>query len=222
MIRLAEVHKRYWTKSREPNWVLRGVTLELPPKRNVAVIGAPGCGKSTLLRLIAGMDHPTRGEVRRERRASWPIGLTIGLQRTLTGRQNTRFICRVEGFDGAELEERVRYVHEFSELGRAFDEPIAQYSTTMRAYLSFALSVAFEFDVYLLDQRMAVGHGAFKTKSTDTIALLAQRADLIVATTNERVLAKMCNAAVWLHEGRAHWFESVDEALREHRRHLPS
>ena len=220
MITLADVHLRFWTKKRQPNWVFRGVSVTFPPRRNVAVIGAPGAGKSTLLRLISGIERPTRGEVRRERRVSWPVGMAAGMQPTLSGRQNTRFICRVEGCDEAELEQRVASVHEFSELGEAFDEPLASYSRSMRAQLSFSLSVAFDFDVYLVDQRVGAGGGEFKAKSRDAMQFLAERADLIVAAQNERAVESLCDAAVWLHEGKAYWFDSVEQAFREHRKRL--
>jgi capsular polysaccharide transport system ATP-binding protein len=216
MITLTDVSKRYVTPQRGENWVLRGVSLRFPPKCNVAVFGATGSGKTTLLRLLAGIERPTRGQIRRESRVSWPVGTTAGLQKLLTGRQNTRFICRVEGFDGPELEERIRAVHEFSELGAAFDEPLENYSAIMRAQLSFSLSVAFEFDVYLVDQRAGAGRDAFKVKSRDAVEYLAQRANLIVATQGRRSLASLCQAGVVLHEGQAYWYDSVREARREH------
>ena len=219
MITLSDVHKRYRT-AHGPHWVLRGLTLAFPPDKNVAVIGVNGAGKSTLIRLIAGVDTPTRGEIRRDARVSWPIGLTGGLLDTFTGRQNARFVCRIHGFDD-DVEGRVAYVRDFSELGEAFDDPVSTYSAGMRTRLSFSLSLAFEFDMYLVDEVIAVGDAAFVAKSRKAFVKLTQRAGMIMATHSEPIIKSFCHAAVWLRQGEAHWFDSVSEALAEYNQSLP-
>jgi len=222
MITLKDVHKRYWTSRGEAVWALRGVSVSIPPKRNVAVLGANGAGKSTLLRLVAGIDKPTRGDIHCERRVSWPIGLASGLQKDLTGRQNARFISRVQGFGENEIDDKINFVLAFCELGEAFEQPVSTYSSGMRGRLNFALSVAFEFDVYLVDEKMGAGGGTdlFKEKTRNAMKYLSDHADLIVASHNERVVKSYCEAAIWLHEGSAHWFDSVDKAWREHEMNL--
>jgi len=219
MITLRDVHKRYRT-AHGSHWVLRGLTLVFPPDKNVAIIGVNGAGKSTLIRLIAGVDTPTRGEIRRDARVSWPIGLTGGLLDTFTGRQNARFVCRIHGFDD-DVEGRVAYVRDFSELGEAFDDPVSTYSAGMRTRLSFSLSLAFEFDMYLVDEVIAVGDTAFVKKSRKAFVQLTQRAGMVMATHSEPLVKTFCDAAVWLRQGEAHWFDSVSEALAEYNKSLP-
>jgi capsular polysaccharide transport system ATP-binding protein len=218
MITLTDVHKRYRT-AHGLNWVLRGLSFTFPTRKNVAVLGVNGAGKSTLIRLIAGVDTPTRGEIRREARVSWPIGLTGGLLEPFTGRQNARFVCRVHGFDD-DVEGRVEYVRDFSELGEAFDDPVRTYSTGMRARLSFSLSLAFEFDMYLVDEVIAVGDAAFREKSRKAFDRLAQRAGMVMASHDESLIRSFCHAAIWLRQGEAHWFDSAPEALAEYRKSL--
>jgi capsular polysaccharide transport system ATP-binding protein len=150
---------------------------------------------------------------------SWPIGLTGGLQRMLTGRQNARFICRIHGFE-SELEERVRFVHEFSELGAAFDEPIWTYSSGMRGRLNFTLSLAFDFDMYLIDEVMAVGDAGFRQKSSKAIRDLVNRAGLIIVSHSEGTIRDFCHAVVWLHEGRAIWYDTAKDAIRDYKKHF--
>jgi capsular polysaccharide transport system ATP-binding protein len=215
MIELSDIHKRYWTSHGEPHWVLRGISLKFSPERNVGIIGVNGAGKSTLLRIIGGLDMPTRGEVRSTMRVSWPIGFGGGLQPKLTGRQNARFVCRVHGF-ADELEDRLKFVREFSDLGAAFDEPIWTYSSGMRGRLNFSLSLAFDFDMYLVDEVMAVGDAAFKVKAQKAIAALAKRAGLIIVAHSETTIRSFCQSAVWLRDGKAHWYDSVNKALREY------
>jgi capsular polysaccharide transport system ATP-binding protein len=190
MITLDNVHKRYWTNRGEVVWALRDVTLSIPHGRHVALIGSNGAGKSTLLRLIAGIDEPTRGTVQRDRRVSWPLGIPTGLQGTLSGKQNARFISRLQGFTEEEIDQKIEFVRVFSELGDTFEKPIATYSKGMRGRLNFALSVAFEYDVYLIDERMGAGGGTslFKQKTDNTMSFLRDNADLILASHSEKVV----------------------------------
>jgi len=220
MIQINDVHKRYLTSRGESVWALRGISVAIPPKVNVAILGKHGSGKSTLLRLIAGIDRPTRGEILCERRVSWPIGLVTGLQPNLSGRQNTRFIARLQGFSEKEIDKKIEFVIEFCEIGELFEQPFGTYSNGMRARLNFALSVAFEFDVYLVDENLGGGTGPFLEKTRNTIKYLSEHADLIVVTHAENILKTYCEAAVWLHEGRAHWFDSASEAWQEHKKAL--
>jgi capsular polysaccharide transport system ATP-binding protein len=216
VIEISDVHKRYWTSRGEPHWVLRGISLTFTPERNVGIIGVNGAGKSTLLRIIGGIDMPTRGQVRCTSRVSWPVGFGGGLQRMLTGRQNARFVCRIHGF-AEDLEERLEFVQAFSELGAAFEEPIWTYSSGMRARLNFSLSLAFEFDMYLVDEVMAVGDTAFKNKSQKAMRELATKAGLIIVAHSEGTIRQFCQSVVWLRDGKAHWYDSVNKGLREYR-----
>jgi capsular polysaccharide transport system ATP-binding protein len=220
MIAVRDVHKQYRRRTGEQHQVLRGVTITFPRERNVGLIGINGAGKSTLLRLIAGLDRPTSGEIICESRVSWPIGLTKGLQNALTGRQNSRFICRVQGIAESRLEGALAFVQEFSELGNFFDEPIANYSSGMRVRLNFALSLAGDFQMYLVDEAMAVGDRGFAGKTRRKLREIASRSGLIIVSHNEGLLKSLCQSAVWLHEGQAHWFDTVQEGLRAYKRYL--
>lgn len=215
MIEISDVHKRYRT-SQGSKWVLKGVSLNIPRHSRVALIGANGAGKSTLLRLVGGIDQPNGGKIVRGCRVSWPLGLSGGFQGSLSGRQNTKFVCRIHGVrDG--LNEKLEFVREFSELNDAFDDPVKTYSSGMRSRLAFALSLAFDFDTYLVDELTSVGDEAFRRKSQKAFEDLAGRAGLVMVSHSESTLKNFCQSAVWLHQGRAHWFDSVEEALREYR-----
>jgi capsular polysaccharide transport system ATP-binding protein len=218
MIQLKDVYKRHWTRYQQTTWPLRGASATFPPGHNVAIIGRADAGRSTLLRMMAGIEPPTRGEVTCERRVSWPIGQEPGLSATMTGRQNARFVCRVQGFEGEALQERLRFVHEFSELGEDFDRRVGTYRRPQRRRLSFSLSVAFEFDVYLLEARALSAVGGFRAKSRNAIKFLAEEADLIFIARNEKIARDYADAAVWLHEGKLYWFDSVREAWKAHLR----
>jgi capsular polysaccharide transport system ATP-binding protein len=213
MIVLEDVHKRYRTPHGAGKWVLSGISLTIPKHCNVGLIGVNGAGKSTLLRLIGGIDEPSKGLVKRQCRTSWPLGISSGQQGSMTGRQNAKFLCRVYGRD-EEMNDRLSFIHDFCELGDAFDEPVRDYSTGMRARLNFALSLAFDFEVYLVDELTSVGDASFKKKANQAFKKLADRAGLIMVSHNEKTLKQFCTTGIWLHRGKAHWFDDVHEALR--------
>jgi len=211
MIIVSDVHKRYKTEHGVGKWVLQGINLTIPRNRNVALIGANGVGKSTLLRLIGGVDHPSKGSVERRCRVSWPMGQG-GLEATLTGRQNAKFVCRVHGHQ-ADLADRLAFVRDFSDLREAFDEPVRTYSSGMRSRLQFALSLAFDFDVYISDEITAAGDAAFRKKAAAAFKSMANRAGLIMVTHSEGTLKQFCQSGIWIHEGKAWWFDEIDDAL---------
>jgi len=182
----------------------------------VGLVGKNGSGKSTLLRLIGGVDQPTRGVVERNCRVSWPMGFGGGLQGSLTGRQNAKFVCRIHGHEH-DIPERLVYIQEFAEIGDAFDEPIKNYSSGMRSRLQFALSLAFDFDVYISDEVTAAGDAAFRRKALNAFKELAGRAGLIMVSHGEGILKQFCTAGIWLDNGQAHWFDDIDDALKAYK-----
>lgn len=219
MIIVNDVHKRYKTEHGVGKWVLKGINLTIPSKMNVGLIGSNGAGKSTLLRLIGGVDHPTKGSVQRLCRVSWPMG-NGGLEGTLTGRQNAKFVCRVHGHQD-DLADRLAFIKDFSELRDAFDEPVSTYSSGMRSRLQFALSFAFNFDVYISDEVTAAGDTAFRKKTAKAFKTMTNRAGLIMVAHDDKTLKQFCQAGVWLYEGQAHWFDQIDDALKAYKDSLP-
>lgn len=215
MIVVNDVHKRYRTKHGVGDWVLQGISFTIPKNTNVGLIGANGAGKSTLLRIIGGVDYPSKGTVERHCRVSWPMGQG-GLEGTLTGRQNAKFVCRVHGHEH-DLTEKLAYVQDFSGLGKAFDDPVYTYSTGMRSRLQFGLSLAFEFDVYISDEVTAAGDTAFRKKTADAFKAMVDRTGLIMVAHNEGELKQFCQSGILIHQGRAHWFDAIDDALKAYK-----
>lgn len=216
MIVVENVRKRYQTDHGPGRWVLDGVTFTIPPRLNVGLIGANGAGKSTLLRIIGGVDFPSQGKVERHCSVSWPMGFGGGLQGTLTGRQNARFVCRVHGHE-IDIPDRLAFIQDFAEIGDAFDEPVKTYSSGMKARLQFAMSLAFDFDVYISDEVTATGDAAFRKKAADAFKNLVDRAGLIMVSHGEGTLKQFCTAGIWMHQGKAYWFDEIDDALKAYK-----
>lgn len=211
MIEVRNLYKRYHGPF-GGNWILQDVSFTIPPHTSVGVVGRNGAGKSTLLRLIGGMDMPDRGSVIRRCRVSWPIGLNGGFQGSMTGRQNVKFVARIHGGNDR-IPELIKRVEEFAEIGKAFDRPVKTYSSGMRSRLAFGLSLAFDFDVYLSDEATAVGDAAFREKAVKAFKDRVGRASIIMVSHQTGMLKELCTAGIWLHEGRAIWFDDINDAI---------
>lgn len=218
MIEVRNLYKRYRNHYCS-DWVLRNVDFTVPRGVSVGLVGRNGAGKSTLLRLIGGMDFPDKGEIIRDCRISWPIGLNGGFQGSMTGRQNVKFVARIHG-NGRSIDEVVRHVEEFAEIGGAFDEPVKTYSSGMRSRLAFGLSLAFNFDLYLSDEATAVGDKAFKEKAARAFKDRVGQASLIMVSHSEGILKELCQAGIWLNQGEAVWFDSVHDAINAYHQSL--
>lgn len=208
MIRIENVSKSYHTRLGRRT-VLDRVNLELHPGRNVGILGRNGAGKSTLIRLLSGAESPSSGRIHRGMSVSWPLAFGGAFQANLTGLDNLKFVCRVYGVDYKPL---VPFVEEFTELGVYFREPVSHYSQGMTTRLAFALSMAIEFDCFLIDEAMVVGDARFHERCH--LELFHKRRDraFVLVTHDANVIKLYCERACVLHEGKLLDFDSVDAA----------
>lgn len=208
MIQLENVVKRYRTRA-GTHTVLDGVSLQVRRGDKVGILGRNGAGKSTLVRLMSGAELPNGGRVIRGMAVSWPLAFGGAFQGSLTGIDNLRFICRVYG---ADFHGALPFVEEFSELRKYLREPVKTYSSGMRARLAFAISMAVEFDCFLIDEVISVGDARFHEKCRRE--LFEKRSDraMIIVSHEAHNIREHCTRACVLHEGLLHEFSSVDAA----------
>ncbi|NDY93416.1 ABC transporter ATP-binding protein [Ideonella livida] len=217
MIELQQVSKRYPTRQ---GWrtVLDRIDLSLAPGRNVGILGRNGAGKSTLIRLLAGAEQPSAGHIHRGMSVSWPLAFGGAFQGHLTGLDNLRFICRVYNVDWQPL---LPFIEEFTELGAYLREPVGRYSMGMMTRLAFALSMAIEFDCFLIDEAMVVGDKRFHDRCHHELFHKRRDRAFILVSHDENVIRLYCERACVLHQGRLHSFDSVDEAYRFYQQAVP-
>jgi capsular polysaccharide transport system ATP-binding protein len=211
MIRADSVCKDYHSETgRTWNRVLTDISFTVAPGEKVALLGRNGAGKSTLIRLIAGVEMPTVGTMDREMTVSWPVGLAGGIGGSMTGNDNIRLIARIYNKPTRAIRD---YVEDFAQLGKYLSEPVKNYSSGMRARLNFALSLAIDFDCYLIDEIIAVGDQRFQQRSYEE--LFEKRADrsLILASHSPDVVRAYCSRALVLHRGRGKVFDDLQLAL---------
>ena len=216
MIKLTNVSKDYRTKA---GWrrVLSDINLTINPGERVGILGRNGAGKSTLIRLISGAEPPSAGTIERNMSVSWPLAFTGGFHGTLTGADNVRFICRIYGVD---FEPRFQFVKEFSDLGIYLNEPVATYSSGMRARLAFAISMTIDFDCYLIDEVMAVGDERFRERCR--VELFEKRRDkaMLIVSHSHRYLKGNCNRFLLFREGSIEEHEDFEEVYFRYKESL--
>lgn len=209
MIALEGVSKSYRTDGR-PKTVLDNVTVGFESGRSYGLLGVNGAGKSTTLRLLAGIELPNAGRVRRNVRVSWPLGFAAGFHPQMTGRENIHFVARAYGEDPVRI---ARFVQEFAELGDYLRNPVRTYSSGMMARLAFGLSMAIEFDCYLIDEITAVGDARFQARCAAAFDSRRSSADLIVVSHSMQTIAKYCSQGALIVEGQILTFPTVDLAI---------
>jgi len=212
MIELQNISKSYRTTNGR-HYVFRNLSLTIPPDKNIALIGRNGAGKSTLMRLLGGLDTPDSGRIISDRSMSWPVGLSGGFQGSLTGRQNVKFVCHIYGAQGEHMRRVVNYVEDFADIGEYFDLPVKSYSSGMRARLAFGMSLAFDFDYYLVDEAFSVGDAHFRVKALSEFKAKTDTANIILVTHGMGQVRKMCDIVFFVQDGKIERFDDTEEGI---------
>lgn len=209
MIRFDNVVKRFSQRGND-KWILRGVNFEFPRGRNVGILGYNGAGKSTIIKMISGSEAPDFGVIHRDIRISWPIGFSGTFSGTMSGNDACLFIARLYGLDARMI---VDFVRDFSELGQYFFNPVGTYSSGMKMRLSFAISMAVDFDCYLIDEVTAVGDKPFQAKCRKAFADRRQKSDVIMVSHSDKTIREYCDMGAILLNGELIGYDDIEEAI---------
>lgn len=212
MIELRNLTKSFRTPHGRKT-LFRDVNAVFPEGKNIGILGRNGAGKSTLLRIMGGIDYPDRGRVITDQRISWPMGLSGGFQGSMTGRENAAFICGIHGIRGSARRRVLDRVQNFAEIGNYFDAPVKSYSSGMKSRLAFGLSIAVDFDWYLVDEIMSVGDVHFKHKCRAVIAEKRKTANFIIVAHTVSILQENCDVGIYLGRQGLQLYDTVQEAI---------
>ncbi|WP_448118321.1 ABC transporter ATP-binding protein [Pseudomonas serbica] len=213
MFELRNITKSYLTPKGRRH-VFRNLSLKIPAEKNIGLIGRNGAGKSTLVRLLGGADVPDSGTIATNKSISWPVGLSGGFQGSMTGRENIKFVSRVYGAVGDAMRAKVAYVEDFAEIGSWIDEPVKTYSSGMRSRLAFGLSMAFDFDYYLIDEVMSVGDAHFKRKCANVFEDRLQKSKVVLVSHNMNEIQKLCDVVLLVRDGGVQIYDDVAEGIK--------
>ena len=208
MIELMKVTKNYSTRT-GIRTVLNEINLTINSGEKLGILGRNGAGKSTLIRILSGAEPPSSGSIKHNMRISWPLAFGGAFQGGLTGMDNLRFVARIYDSNIATV---TRFVQDFSELGDYLYEPVKSYSSGMRARLAFALSMAIDFDCYLIDEIVAVGDKRFHDRCHQELFVKRHDRAMIIVSHDPHYIREHCDRASVLVNGCLYNFENVDSA----------
>ncbi len=209
MLRLVDVSKTYPARG-GAHHVLRDLNMTVEIGQSLGIMGRNGAGKTTLTRIITGVEAPSKGRVETTMSVSWPLGFFGAVQASLTGADNTRFIARVYN---RSTDDMLCKVEEFADLGKYFRMPVKTYSSGMFARLCFGLSLAVNFDCYVVDEVTGVGDHRFAERCHAALMERRSRGALIMISHDIHTLKAYCDRGAVLHEGQLQFFDSLDETF---------
>ncbi|MEC9227786.1 MAG: hypothetical protein VYA21_03080, partial [Verrucomicrobiota bacterium] len=165
------------------------------------------------LRILGGIDHPDSGEIHRSASLSWPLGLRGGFVGHMTGRENCRMICNAYGISQKQMREKLDFIRELSKIEEYFEQPVAYYSSGMGSRLGFALSMAFDFDYFLIDEITAVGDAHFKKLAKEALEQKRKTSKVILVSHSMSDLKRFCDVAVLIKNGEVKVYDDFDAAI---------
>ena len=211
MIEFENVSKSFWT-GRSRKIILDQATFRVELGNSLGILAPNGAGKTTIINMMAGLEQPDEGTIRRSSRISFPLGFMGGVVNRHSATENARYIARLYGLDPDYVESFCRWL---CDIGEYFDMPVGTYSSGMRGRFSFALLLALEFDIYLIDEGMpGTTDAEFNRKAGSVLRQRLQDATVIVVSHQASTLEKFCKQAAVLKNGRLHMFETLEEAKR--------
>ncbi len=206
-------------RQRQELWALKDISFDVDEGSTVGVIGRNGSGKTTLLRMLSGVSAPTTGKLRIEGRIAPLIGVGVGFNGELSGRENVFVNGQLLGMSEPEVRRKFDDIVEFAEMGAFIDTPVKYYSSGMFLRLGFSVAIHNEPDVLVVDEVLAVGDGAFQLKCFERMRQMQERGTTVVIVThNLQALHQMAPRAILLSHGQMMFDGKAEEALGEYQR----
>lgn len=209
MLAFENVSKSFWTGTQH-KVILDHVTFEVELGKSLGILAPNGTGKTTLINMMAGLEKPDEGEIRRDCKISFPLGFMGGVVNKVSAVENARYIARLYGLDPDYVESFCRWL---CDLGEYFDQPIGTYSAGMRARFCFALMLALDFDIYLIDEGMPSTMDAeFNRKAGEILQERLRTTTIVIVSHKPKTIEKFATSAAVLIGGKLQMFETLEEA----------
>ena len=194
-------------------WALRHVSFEIGKGQTVGIIGQNGSGKSTLLQIITGTMTPTSGSVLTEGRVAALLELGSGFNPEFTGRENVYMNASLLGLNRKQTDEKFDYIASFADIGDHLDQPVKTYSSGMMLRLAFAVQIAVETEILIIDEALAVGDARFQLKCFRRLEELKANGTTILFVSHAIELVRsFCDFGLVLDKGEPVFWGGAKEA----------
>ena len=209
MLEFQNVSKSFWTgKTRKV--ILHDASFRIELGHSMGILAPNGSGKTTIINMMAGLEKPDEGSIIRECRVSFPLGFMGGINTRHSATENARYIARLYQLDPDEVEAYCRWL---CDIGDYFDMPVGTYSQGMRSRIAFALMLAIDFDLYLVDEGMpATTDVNFNRRAGAILKERLEQATVIVVSHQSDTLERYCKSAAVLRDGQLLMFDTLEEA----------
>jgi capsular polysaccharide transport system ATP-binding protein len=209
MLEFRNVSKSFWTGTQH-KVILDRVSFRVELGKSMGILAPNGTGKSTLINMMAGLEKPDEGEIERGCKISFPLGFMGGVVGKVSAMENSRYIARLYGLDPDYVESFCRWL---CGLGEYFDQPLGTYSSGMRSRFSFALMLALDFDMYLIDEGMpSTTDVEFNRKAGEILQERLRTTTIVIVSHQAQTLEKFARTAAVLMDGQLNVFDSLEEA----------
>lgn len=209
MLEFDNVSKSFWTGTQR-KVILDRASFRVELGRSMGILAPNGTGKTTLVNMMSGLEKPDEGEIRRTCRISFPLGFMGGVVNRLSAMENARYIARLYDLDPDYVEAFCRWL---CDLGEYFDQPLGTYSSGMKSRFTFALMLALEFDIYLIDEGMpSTTDVEFNRRAGEILRERLETTTLVIVSHQPETLEKYCKSAGVLMDGQLHMFDTLEEA----------
>ncbi len=209
MLEFENVSKSFWTGSHR-KVILDQVSFRVELGRSLGILAPNGTGKTTLIKMMAGLEKPDEGTIRRSCRISFPLGFMGGVQSSFSAAENSRYIAKLYGLDPDYVESFCRWL---CNLGEYFEQPLGTYSSGMSARFSFSLMLALDFDMYLIDEGMpGYTDVDFNRKAGDILKERLDTTTIVIVSHQPATLEKFAKSAAVLMGGKLYMFDTLEEA----------
>ena len=211
MLEFEEVSKSFWT-GKQRKVILDRASFRVELGNSLGILAPNGTGKTTIINMMAGLEKPDEGQIRRGCRISFPLGFMGGVVNRHTGTENARYIARLYRLDPDYVEAFSRWLCGLEEY---FDMPLGTYSAGMRARFCFSLMLALDFDMYLIDEGMpSTMDVEFNRKAGAILRERLERTTVVIVSHQPATLEKYCRSAAVLKDGQMYMFDTLEEAKR--------
>ena len=209
MLEFNNVSKSFWTGTQR-KVILEKVSFRVEIGNSLGILAPNGTGKTTLINMMSGLEKPDEGTILRDCKISFPLGFMGGVVARHSAVENSRYIARLYGLDPDYVEAFCRWL---CNLGEYFDQPLGTYSQGMRGRFAFALLLALDFDIYLIDEGMPNSTDVeFNRKAGEILRDRLRTTTVIIVSHQPQVLEKFARSAAVLIEGRLQMFDTLEEA----------
>lgn len=211
MLEFVDVSKAFWTGTRY-KVILERASFRVTRGRSFGILARNGTGKTTIINMMAGLERPDAGHIRRDCRVSFPLGFMGGVLDKLSATENARYIARLYALDPDEVEAFCRWLCDLEEY---FDRPVGSFSAGMRQRFCFALMLALDFDLYLIDEGMPQATDAgFNRRAARVLEQRLATTTIVLVSHKPATLERFCHSAAVLRDGQLYNFATLEEARR--------